>query len=68
MIIMQIKGYGFLYNMVRIIAGTLIEVGQGRREPESMAAILEAGNRAAAGPTAPPQGLTLVRYEFDEEA
>lgn len=67
-LVIRVCGSGFLYNMVRIIAGTLIEVGQGRREPESMAAILEAGNRAAAGPTAPPQGLTLVRYEFDEEA
>ena len=51
--------------MVRIIAGTLIEVGQGKRTPDSMGQILEAQNRSAAGPTAPAHGLTLVKYEFD---
>ena len=64
--VIRVCGNGFLYNMVRIIAGTLMEVGQGRREPESMAALLEAGDRGAAGPTAPAHGLTLVRYEFYE--
>lgn len=64
LITMRISGNGFLYNMVRIIAGTLMEVGQGKREPESMRDILEAADRAAAGPTAPAHGLTLVRYEF----
>ena len=52
-------GNGFLMNMVRILTGTLIEVGDGRREPLSMNDILEAQNRDAAGYTAPPQGLIL---------
>ena len=63
-LVIRVCGNGFLYNMVRIITGTLMEVGQGKREPESMAAVLEARDRSAAGPTAPAQGLTLVRYEY----
>ena len=63
-VVIRICGSGFLYNMVRIIAGTLIEVGQGKRTPESMAEVLEAGDRSVAGPTAPANGLTLVKYEF----
>ena len=54
-IVIRVCGNGFLYNMVRIIAGTLLEVGEGKREPESMQWVLEAGDRAAAGPTAPAQ-------------
>lgn len=64
-LVIRVCGNGFLYNMVRIIAGTLIEVGQGKRTPDSMGQILEAKNRSAAGPTAPAHGLTLVKYEFD---
>lgn len=60
----QISGNGFLYNMVRIIAGTLMEVGTGRRHPESIPAILTARDRAKAGATAPARGLTLIRYDF----
>lgn len=58
-------GSGFLQNMVRILTGTLIEVGRGDREPESITGVLEAKNRELAGYTAPPQGLRLekVRYE-----
>lgn len=63
-ITIRITGSGFLYNMVRIIAGTLLEVGQGKRKPEDMTEILEARDRGAAGPTAPACGLTLIRYEF----
>ena len=63
-LVIRVCGNGFLYNMVRIIAGTLLEVGQGKREPETMGEILKAKDRAAAGPTAPAHGLTLVRYEF----
>ncbi len=63
-IVIRVCGNGFLYNMVRIIAGTLLEVGEGKREPESMQWVLEAGDRAAAGPTAPAHGLTLMKYEF----
>lgn len=58
-------GNGFLYNMVRIIAGTLIEIGQGKREPEEVKEMLLARDRASSGPTAPPQGLCLMEYEFD---
>lgn len=64
-VVIRVCGNGFLYNMVRIIAGTLMEVGQGRREPESMGEILAACSRSAAGPTAPARGLTLVKYEFE---
>ena len=59
-----LTGDGFLYNMVRIIVGTLLEVGAGRLAPTAIPAILNARERAAAGPTAPAHGLTLwdVRY------
>ena len=62
---LTLSGSGFLYNMVRIIVGTLVEVGTGRRAPEDMTHILESRDRANAGPTAPPQGLCLweTRYE-----
>ncbi len=63
-LVIRVCGSGFLYNMVRIIAGTLLEVGQGRLEPEDMEGILQAADRSAAGPTAPACGLTLVQYEF----
>ena len=63
-IVIRVCGNGFLYNMVRIIAGTLMEVGLRKREPESMQDILKALDRSAAGPTAPAHGLTLVKYEF----
>ncbi|MCD9026391.1 tRNA pseudouridine(38-40) synthase TruA [Cohnella silvisoli] len=60
-----ITGTGFLYNMVRIIAGTLIQVGEGKRASSDMASILASRNRARAGPTAVPHGLSLweVKYE-----
>ncbi len=59
-----VTGKGFLYNMVRIIAGTLIEVGTGLRTVESVKTALEAKDREAAGPTAPAKGLTLKRMIF----
>ncbi len=64
-ITIRISGTGFLYNMVRIIAGTLIEIGNGQYPPERMKSIVEACDRSAAGPTAPACGLTLIgiRYE-----
>ena len=64
-ITIRISGTGFLYNMVRIIAGTLIEIGNGQYPPEKMQEILDACDREAAGPTAPAKGLTLIgiRYE-----
>ena len=52
--------------MVRIIAGTLMEIGRGAKAPEEMPSILDALDRRAAGPTAPACGLTLVRYEIAE--
>lgn len=59
------RGDGFLYHMVRILTGTLLEVGLGKRPPEDMAAILSAKDRSAAGPTAPAQGLVLVEVEYE---
>lgn len=64
MISIRVTGSGFLYNMVRIIAGTLMEVGRGNIMPEKMPDILNALDRAKAGPTAPACGLTLVKYEY----
>ena len=58
------RGDGFLYNMVRILTGTLLEVGQGKRRAEEMPGILEALDRTRAGKTAPAQGLTLVKVEY----
>ena len=63
-IVIAVSGNGFLYNMVRIIAGTLMEVGKGRWEPSYVKEILEAKDRTVAGPTAPACGLMLVKYEF----
>ena len=64
-VVISVTGNGFLYNMVRIIAGTLIEVGQGKRKPEELKDILKAKDRAAAGQTAPACGLCLFGYSFD---
>ncbi len=63
-ICIRVTGNGFLYNMVRIIAGTLLEIGQGRRSPELVREALESGQREKAGPTAPAKGLVLcsIRY------
>ena len=66
---LTVLGNGFLYNMVRIIAGTLMEVGTGKRESGAIARAIETGDRLALGQTAPAQGLTLrqVLYLGDEE-
>jgi tRNA pseudouridine38-40 synthase len=56
----EVEGNGFLHNMVRIITGSLVMVGAGRRRPDWMASVLAARSRPAAGPTAPPEGLVLV--------
>lgn len=58
------RGDGFLYNMVRIMTGTLIEVGLGERSPDEMCNILSALDRSRAGKTAPAQGLCLVKVEY----
>ncbi len=63
-IVIQVSGNGFLYNMVRIIAGTLMEAGRGHIPPEQIRNILEARDRRAAGPTAPACGLTLIGIAF----
>ena len=65
-ITIRVTGNGFLYNMVRIIAGTLIRVGGGDFEPERMPEILAACDRAAAGPTAPAHGLTMIGLEYEK--
>ncbi|OPH50126.1 tRNA pseudouridine(38,39,40) synthase TruA [Paenibacillus ferrarius] len=59
-----VTGNGFLYNMVRIIVGTLIQIGEGKRTSSDMLRILEARDRAEAGPTAEAMGLTLWRVEY----
>lgn len=65
LVCIRVTGAGFLYNMVRIIAGTLIEVGCGAKQPEDVAQIIAARNRSAAGPTAPAHGLTMIGILFD---
>ena len=65
-IVMEIEGNGFLYNMVRIIAGTLIRVGRGFYEPEKVKEILETKKRTEAGITAPPQGLVIKEIRYGE--
>ena len=65
-ITIRVTGTGFLYNMVRIIAGTLMDVGRGRTAPEDIPSILQAQDRQKAGPTAPACGLTLVGYRFPD--
>lgn len=58
-------GTGFLQHMVRILTGTLLEVGYGKRTPESMAELIEAKKRALAGFTAPAKGLCLIKVDYD---
>ncbi len=65
-ILLTFSGNGFLQNMVRILTGTLIEVGNGTKNPGYMPAILEARDRAKAGYTAPPQGLILAEVTYHE--
>lgn len=64
-IIMEITGDGFLYNMVRIIAGTLLDVGRGRIDPTEISSVIKSGNRQKAGHTAPACGLYLVEIYFE---
>lgn len=64
-ITIRVTGNGFLYNMVRIIAGTLVQVGGGAIEPEAVKEILAKKDRSAAGPTAPAYGLTMMGIEFE---
>ena len=61
-----VSGSGFLYRMVRVIAGTLLEVGRGKLSPEKVAEILESGDRKLAGATAPAEGLYLLSVRYPE--
>lgn len=63
-LVVRIVGNAFLHNMVRIVVGTLVEIGTGRREPSWMGQVLDARDRAAAGPTAPACGLTFWHVEY----
>ncbi|MBA4603202.1 tRNA pseudouridine(38-40) synthase TruA [Thermoactinomyces mirandus] len=63
-LVIEVTGNGFLYNMVRIIAGTLVEVGKKRVKPEEIPFIIQAKDRQKAGPTFPPEGLVLVQVGY----
>jgi len=65
-VVVEVTGDGFLYNMVRAIAGTLVEVGLGKRASGSVAALIDDGRRASAGQTAPAHGLFLVCVDYGE--
>ena len=65
-IYIELTGSGFLYNMVRIISGTLVEVGLGKIEPNEIKTIIESQKRENAGKTLPPQGLYLVSVEYEK--
>ncbi len=65
-IIIELTGNGFLYNMVRIIAGTLVDVGLGKIRTDDIIKIIEDQDRKKAGKTLPPQGLFLVKVEYEE--
>lgn len=68
-VLIDVEGDGFLYNQVRNMVGTLVEVGRGHWQPEFVRDIIASGDRSNAGPTAPPQGLCLewVRYDRKEQ-
>ncbi len=63
----DVVGDGFLYKMVRTIAGTLAHVGRGKLDPDALPEVLRRGERRGAGPTAPPEGLYLVRVFYSDE-
>ena len=65
-IIIELTGNGFLYNMVRIIVGTLVEVGLGKIDSKEIPDIIESKDRQRSGKTLPPQGLFLLEVEYDE--
>lgn len=66
LITIEVEGPAFLMHMVRTIVGSLIEVGRGKERAEWIAGALAARDRSRAGPTAPPEGLTLVWVRYDE--
>lgn len=61
----DVEGNGFLYNMVRIMVGTMVEIGLGRRDPASISELLREGDRRLAGRTAPPDGLCMMAVRYD---
>ncbi len=63
-VIIRISGNGFLYHMIRIIVGTLLQVGTGKKKPEDIKDILEAKDRTKAGPTVPAKGLCLIELKY----
>jgi len=63
-VVVRIEADGFLRHMVRAVVGTLVEVGEHRRDVDSIAALLDRADRREAGPTAPPRGLVLVRVDY----
>lgn len=65
-VVLDVSGEGFLYNMVRIIAGTLAYVGMGKRTPDVTQQMILTGQRILGGPTAPPQGLVLEKVYYDQ--
>jgi len=65
LLVYEVTGTGFLRHMVRAIVGTLVEIGRGWREADSIRRLLDRGARGDAGPTAPPQGLFLVSVDYD---
>ena len=66
-ITMRVIGSGFLYNMVRLMAGTLLEVGRGKQEPQWVKEILASKERVTPGPKLPAKGLTLIQIEYPED-
>lgn len=70
LLVYTVEGNGFLYNMVRILVGTMLEIGSGKRQPEDLLKAIESGQRTDAGATAPAHGLCLCRVvypDFDTE-
>ena len=64
--LIEVTGNGFLYNMVRIIVGTVLDIGCGKRKMSCIEAAFQTGNRDLTGPTAPAKGLTLVQVEYEK--
>ena len=66
LIYLRVCANGFLYNMARAMAGTVVYAAEGKIAPEQIGAILDSGNRTAAGPTVPPGGLYMTHLWYDD--